>query len=179
MASSDHDDRRFDTLWSSHYRAVVAYAMRRAPDQARDIAADVFLVAWRRLDDVPDDALPWLLAVARNRILNHRRGARRWVAALARLANEPARFAPDPADGSDLSRLRGALAELSERDREIIALTAWDGLSPARAAAVLGVSPQAATVRLHRARARLSDALARGDAPIGPTPAPAAKESPR
>ena len=68
------------------------------PRRPSDLAADVFLIAWRRIDEVPDDARPWLIAVARNRIANHRRGARRWLAALARMAGEPAAFAPDPAD---------------------------------------------------------------------------------
>jgi RNA polymerase sigma factor (sigma-70 family) len=176
------DGDRFDTLWAAHYRAVLAYSMRRSPEQARDITADVFLVAWRRLADVPDDALPWLLAVARNKILNHRRGARRWIAALARLSNEREQVVPDPAERSDLSRLREALASLSERDREIITLTAWDGLTATRAAAVIGVSPEAAAVRLHRARRRLAAALERSDtAPAAPTPAPApaVEEPPR
>ncbi|MGE3795396.1 MAG: RNA polymerase sigma factor [Dehalococcoidia bacterium] len=177
--SHTEDERRFDALWREHHRAVLAYALRRAPDQARDLAAEVFVVAWRRLDQVPDDALPWLLAVARNKVLNQRRGARRWIAALARLANERERHAPDPADASDLSRLRAALTALSERDREIIALTAWDGLSTGQAATVLGITPQAAAVRLHRARGRLRLALDPPDpASPGFTPAPAAKESP-
>lgn len=172
------EQRRFDALWDAHYRAVVAYAARRAPGHERDIAADVFLAAWRRLDRVPADALPWLLAIARHKVANHRRGAVRRLAAMARLAREPEPPGVDPADApADVSRLREALATLSERDREIIALTAWDGLSPTQAGAVIGVSPQAAAVRLHRARARLAAALERGDAhPADLTPA---QEPPR
>lgn len=177
--SNSKDGQRFDALWSEHHRAVLAYAMRRSPDQAQDLASEVFLVAWRRLDDVPEDALPWLLAVARHKVLNQRRGARRWLAALVGLANERERQAPDPADASDVSRLRAALVALPERDREIIALTAWDGLSTGQAATVLGVSPQAAAVRLHRARRRLKLALHQPDpASPGLRPTPTPKESP-
>ena len=177
MDGTTDDGRRFDALWDAHYRAVVAYAARRAPGHERDIAAEVFLVAWRRRERVPDDALPWLLAIARNKLANHRRGARRRLAALVRLAREPQRAGPDPAEAPDVSGLRAALARLSERDREIIALTAWDGLTASQAGAVIGVSPQAAAVRLHRARARLAAALERADAP--PADLTPAQEPPR
>lgn len=175
---ADHHDR-FDALWRDHYAAVVAYGLRRVPDHARDLAADVFLIAWRRIDDVPSDALPWLLAVARNRVANHRRGVRRWLAALTRLAGEPAAFAPDPADGVGAPRLKEALGRLSARDREFIALSAWEGMTPAQAGVVLGVSADAAAVRLHRARRRLGDALTAIDADdAAPRPTTEPKESP-
>jgi Sigma-70 region 2 len=55
--------RRVETLFAQHSAAVRAYAARRVPSAtADDVVSDVFVVAWRRLDDVPDDGLPWLLA---------------------------------------------------------------------------------------------------------------------
>jgi len=64
---------------------------------------------------------------------------------------------PDPA-------LKNALAVLAEEDRELLTMIAWDGLSPTEAAAVLGIEPGAARVRLHRARRRLERLLgATGD----------------
>src|SRR4051812_25265412 len=124
-------DQRFVALYEAHAGAVLAYARRRiGPDQAEDVLAETFLVAWRRRRDVPADALPWLYAVAANVLRNRARSARRQVALEARLAAEPAfgatGDAPDP-------RLRDALAALKPIDREALLLTAWEGLSPDRA----------------------------------------------
>jgi RNA polymerase sigma-70 factor (ECF subfamily) len=120
----------------------------------------VFAIAWRRLDDVPDPALPWLLACARRVLANQRRGERRFGALRSRLAAD--RLGPLSTDEGD-GQLRQALNELRERDREVLLLVAWEGLEPAEAAAVLGCSRGALAVRLHRARKRLAVALARAE----------------
>jgi RNA polymerase sigma-70 factor (ECF subfamily) len=66
-------ERRFQEFYRAHEAAVLAYARRRAPAIAEDVVAETFLVCWRRLDDVPANALPWLYAVARNVLANERR----------------------------------------------------------------------------------------------------------
>jgi len=169
------DERRFEALYARHARAVLAYAGRRTdPQTAQDVLAETFLVAWRRRGDVPDDALPWLYAVAGNTLHNQRRAARRQVAVGARLAAEP--VADDAGstsrdEGEDVGLLR-ALATLRPIDREALLLTAWEDLDPARAARAAGCSRATFNVRLHRARRRLARALQAqaGGTPADPTP---------
>jgi RNA polymerase sigma-70 factor, ECF subfamily len=153
--------RRLERLFVEHSGAVRAYAARRvAHDVVDDVSSDVFVVAWRRLEDMPEDALPWLLACARRIIANQRRSARRWAALRDRLVDEqsaPAAFAA--AD----SALGEALATLSAGDREVLMLVAWEGLDAQRAAVVIGCSQRAFAMRLHRARRRLAAAMTRLD----------------
>ena len=155
----DAESTRFERLFRRHHGAVVAYVRRRAPAEGvDDVVGETFLVAWRRLDGVPDEELPWLLGVARNVLATQRRGAHRRRALTLRLGTA----APAGTDGAEPApsvdgvdgRLLAALANLSEKDREALTLTAWDGLEPHEAAAVLGDSPAAFRVRLHRARGR-------------------------
>ena len=158
---------RFERLFTAQYAAVAAYAKRRAaPVDADDAVAETFLVAWRRLDDVPDDARPWLFGVARRVLANQRRAARRRAALYDRAATSLIATG----DAVDTQVLH-ALARLSEPDREILLLAAWDGLTLAETTTVLGCSHTAAKVRLHRARYRLRAQLARleGDRPTTTT----------
>jgi RNA polymerase sigma-70 factor, ECF subfamily len=153
---------RLEALFRAHAAAVHAYARRRTDAaSADDTVSEVFAVAWRRLDDVPEAALPWLLACARRVLANQRRGARRAGALRSRLAATPQLQLPsDDGDGA----LRMALNQLRDRDREVLLLAAWDGLGPAEMAEALSCSRGAVAVRLHRARRRLEAALARIEA---------------
>ena len=154
---------RLEELFRRHHAAVAAYARRRAPrDAADDVVATTFLVAWRRLDDVPSDSLPWLLAVARNVVATQRRGSRRRGALRLRLERAGAGASPPSAVEEPAGRVAAALGRLSANDREAITLIAWDGLRPAEAATVLGQSPATFRVRLHRAKRRLRRELERG-----------------
>ncbi|HUY58503.1 MAG TPA: sigma-70 family RNA polymerase sigma factor [Solirubrobacteraceae bacterium] len=156
----EHDKRkaRLEALFAAHSVSVVAYARRRSdPTTADDVLSEVFAVAWRRLDEVPADAEPWLLASARRVLANSRRAERRRLALLDRLRTTTPQVAPGLATPG--SAIGPALASLSERDREVVLLVAWDGLSSQEAAAVLGCSPRTFSVRLHRARKRLLAAL--------------------
>jgi RNA polymerase sigma-70 factor (ECF subfamily) len=154
--------RRLEGLFREHAAAVHAYARRRTDGaSADDAVGEVFGIAWRRIAEVPEPALPWLLACARRVLANQRRGERRAGALRSRLAaNAAPRSAMPEGDGA----LRAALSGLRSRDREILLLTAWEGLGPAEAAAVLGCSRRTVAVRLHRARRRLEAALARIEA---------------
>jgi len=153
---------RFRVLFQDAYPALQRYALYRGltPQDADDLVADTLEIAWRRFSDVPvDDPLPWLYAVARNVLRNQRRKERRrWmVFSRLRAGGEPA----DPVAGSvtEAAALRKALAELNRDDRELLMLVAWDGLSPAQAAAVIGCGAAAVRTRLHRARNRLAARL--------------------
>lgn len=149
--------QRLEALFRVHAGAVHAYARRRtSATNADDAVSEVFAIACRRLEDLPDAPRPWLLACTRRVLANQRRGARRAGALRARLAGAVAPQLPaHEGDGA----LRGALNQLTERDREVLLLSAWEGLAPAELATVLGCSRGAAVTRLHRARKRLQYAL--------------------
>ncbi len=156
---------RFTTLYREHGRAILGYAQRRVPDaeDAADVVAETFLVAWRRLGEVPvgDEARLWLFGVARLSLANQARTGRRQTRLGRRLAEqlrtEPVLAQPEP-DGEAAEALR-AIAELGEKDRELLRLVAWEELSPGEAGRVLGISALAARSRLHRARRRLKGIL--------------------
>ena len=149
---------RFEALFEAHYGAVLAYARRRASsDVGADVAAATFEVAWRRLDEVPDEALPWLYGVARRLLANTRRADVRRQRLWSRLR---AVGPPEPADvAEEVPGARDALARLRPQDREVLMLIAWEGLSPEAAATSLGISAGAFAVRLHRARHRLEEEM--------------------
>jgi RNA polymerase sigma factor (sigma-70 family) len=151
--------RRFEALFASYSSDVVAYCGWRADSasDAQDAAAEVFLTAWRRLDELPagDAVRVWLYATARRVIANQRRSSRRRVALYERLALDAAsvpqeRPSPDPEE----TLVHEALRRLGPRDREVLLLAEWEGLSPAQIAAVVGCLAMTARGRLHRARRR-------------------------
>ena len=160
----DRDDRWFEALFTRFHGPVRAYASRRAPDDADDIVADVFAVAWRKRDDVPDNALPWLYAVAAREMLHTFRAHDRRDRLSARLQATTLLVHIDPAE-QIVGRLDAqapvirALALLSEPDAEVLRLWAWEHLEPAEIATALGISSVASRVRLHRARRRLESIL--------------------
>ena len=153
---------RFDALFTEHQRAVLAYAMRRTKTlaDAEDIAAETFTIAWRKFASIPvAEPLPWLYAVARRVVANHRRGngRRERLAALLRVQDD----ATPLRAGDDLGGpVFAALASLSTADQELLRLIAWEELGNQQIAAVLGITANAVAIRLHRARARFAEALA-------------------
>ena len=162
---------RFEALFGRHHAAVRGYVVRRAAGVVvEDVVADTFLVAWRRLEDVPDEALPWLLGVARRVLADQRRAARRRRSLSERLLREPAPPGPWSPPVGLSAELIDALRRLTEREREALLLVAWDGLSPRDAAVVAGCSSAAFRVRLHRARGRVATRLGiEQDTPITET----------
>jgi len=156
---------RFRHVYAEHVDRVLGYALRRTdrPEDAADVVAETFLVAWRRLGDVPEEPRTrlWLYGVARRVLANQRRGERRRTSLGERLAADLATAVPDHAPGvAERLRYGHALDRLGERDRELVLLHAWEGLEPREIAEVLGVSAVAARSRLSRARARLRALLA-------------------
>ena len=152
-------EERFTALAHLVTAQLRRYLARRADaDTAEDVMADVLLVLWRRLEDVPaDDPLPWCYAVARGCLANATRAARRQHRLVQRLSLLQPREPLEPV--LDDAALYDALGRLSEQDRELVRLWAWEQLSPHEIAIVVGVTPNAARIRLHRARARLSRLL--------------------
>ncbi len=142
-------------------------ALRIDPERAKDVAAETFLVAWRRLDDVPAEPRPWLFGVARRVIAGQFRSESRREALALRLRTARGGGA-EPADLSGPVAARDevltAFATLGERDREVLRLVTWDGLDAEEAAEALGITKLAFAVRLHRARRRLREQLERTDA---------------
>jgi RNA polymerase sigma-70 factor, ECF subfamily len=175
-----HDERRFERLYERHFERVAAYLLSRADrDLAEDALARTFEIAWRRLADVPENPLPWLLGVARKVLADLRRGQSRQTALLERIAATIREAQADPADAlADRRRVLSALECLTDGQREVLLLVVWDGLSQREAAIVLGCSRGAVALRLHRARIRLRSAMRRGAADDGtdvrPPPASAA-----
>jgi RNA polymerase sigma-70 factor, ECF subfamily len=168
-STTDQVRRRaqMDALFTSYAADVYAFALRRTSrSAAQDVVSETFLVAWRRFDSVPQTPKPWLLGVARRVLANQRRTDDRQMALRTRLGSpnliasqrDTTEITESAAQPSD-SNLLAALAALTPSERDAITLLAWDGLSPEEAAVVLGCSPAAFYVRVHRARRRLSAAL--------------------
>jgi RNA polymerase sigma-70 factor (ECF subfamily) len=155
----------FGELVDAHHARLYAFARRRVADEAsiEDVLADTFLVAWRRRSEIPEPALPWLYGVCLRTIATHRRAARRRTRLWSRLAAQPREAGRDPADvQAERSEINRAFARLSEGERETLRLIAWDGLTTAEAADVLGITPSTFRVRFHRARRNLEKHLAAG-----------------
>lgn len=164
---------RFEALYRAHFDDLLSYAIRRVrePSDAADIVAETMTVAWRRRADLPpnDEQRLWLFGVARNILANQRRREVRRSQLAKRLRDELEHHQQqnEPADDSPVL---AALRRLSIKDQDLLGLHAWEGLRPEEIAVVLGCTPVAARVRLHRARQRLRNAL---DTPEGDTALPA------
>lgn len=151
--------RRLERLYREHADEVFAFVRRRASASvAEDVLMEVFVVACRRLDDLPDRPLPWLLGCARRILANQRRAESRADALTLRLQEAASVQGMDERAAGVLG---AAMSELSSADQEILLLHSWEGLSAPELASVLGCSRAAGAVRLHRARQRLRAALDR------------------
>ena len=163
-------EERFREFFAAHFADVWRFARRRTESDAEadDIAAEAFAVAWRRRADVPADAARlWLFGVARHVLSNHRRQAERGRRLYLRLATVEAPAAAYADAPPSEQAVWAALAALSEDDRELLLLRAWDGLAVADIAVVLGITAANVSSRLHKAKARLRRELDRRDPDAG------------
>ena len=168
------EEERLAELVQRHAGAVGDYLRRRlfplASSDLDDLVGDTFVIVWRRLDVVPDGdgERPWIIGVARHVLQNAQRARRRRQTYEGRVRPRGAdHSAEDVVVGTD--QVRSALESLSDGDREVLLLSAWDGLDAAGIARVLDVTPNAAAVRLSRAAARLRAALERDTSDLGRT----------
>ncbi|MFC3742963.1 RNA polymerase sigma factor [Paractinoplanes deccanensis] len=159
---------RFEALAPAVIEAVRRYLARRTDAAtAEDVLSETLLVCWRRLGDMPEDHLPWAYGVARHCLANAERSRRRQARLFARIAaiDPPRRVTdgPEPPDGD----LAAAMARLRHADAELLRLWAWEDLTPPRIAVVLGISANAASIRLHRAKEKLREELRKAGTPAG------------
>ncbi|MBN8881877.1 MAG: sigma-70 family RNA polymerase sigma factor [Salana multivorans] len=162
------DESWLRRIWLDHADAVHRYVRRRTPWlDADDLTSETYLVTWRRRDDVPDHALPWLLGTVRNLIGTRLRAQGRERDLLSILPTEHAAAQDVATSTADRLDLLDAWHDLEPSDREVLALVAWEGLSNADAGATLGLSGPTFAVRLHRARSRLESQLSRESTPDG------------
>lgn len=167
QSPDDLPDSREDAFrrhYAAHFDAVLGFALRRTdrPEDAADVVADTFLVAWRRINHVPTEPQTrlWLYGVTRRVLANHRRGESRRVALGRRLREQLPTACRDCADAVvQRADLDAAMARLSGRDQEVLQLHLWEGLESREIADVLGLSTVVVRPRLSRARARLRELL--------------------
>jgi RNA polymerase sigma-70 factor (ECF subfamily) len=167
---------RFEGLAQVVVEPLHRYLVRRASaETAEDVLSETMLVLWRRIDEVPglgtgsgtdprpdpDEVLPWCYGVARGCLANARRADGRRLRLVERLIRSQEQAPAWPADHSEL---HAALDALGALDREVVRLWAWEGLTPRQIAEATGLSPNAVSIRLHRAKTRLADRLGRKDA---------------
>lgn len=156
---------RFRILYNDLYDELWRYIQRRSinTEEARDTLSEVFLVAWRRLEDIPagNEARLWLFGVARNLVKTSWRKRKRSGDLLVRIGSEMStRVTTDEElDNSGVLKIVKALQFLSENDQEILRLLAWENLSHKEISVVLGCSENAVAIRIRRARVRLMKVL--------------------
>ena len=153
-------EAKFREAFTAHFNAINRYCLRRISlDEVNDVTAEIFAVAWRKVDRMPDDALPWLYGVARNEIRNRRRSHRRTQALKLKLSGqaESQDLGPEPiiVRNSELQELMTALRSLSDNDQELLLLHTHEELDYEQMGVALGCSPEAARKRLARAIGRL------------------------
>jgi RNA polymerase sigma-70 factor, ECF subfamily len=162
---SEAREDRFCALYEWTRSQILAYALRRTAsrDDAADVVAETYEIAWRRLDDVPPGqaGLLWLYVTARYVLANHGRRVRRRDEVTVRLADELRGLElREEAPDAESVVMRLCLKALTPDERELLMLAGWEGLSAAQMGQVLGCSPTAARIRLHRARTRLRSEMA-------------------
>jgi RNA polymerase sigma-70 factor (ECF subfamily) len=168
------DIDKFEAVYRDTYDQLTAYAGRRcdSPQDAADVVAETFTIVWRKIDELPPgvEARLWVYGVARNVLADHRRNALRHQARHRELDAEMADLYGDPADHNvELNAIAQVLRTLSDDDRELLLLVAWEGLDREEIATMLGLSRNAVRIRLYRARKRFSRALGEADVRFMPT----------
>jgi RNA polymerase sigma factor (sigma-70 family) len=164
---------RFEVLAHVVVEPLRQYLVRRTDaDVVDDILSETLLVLWRRIHDVPglgagpvctvdpDEVLPWCYGVARGCLANARRADRRRLRLVEQLTRMRGGFSAAPAASVDHTDLYAALDKLGGLDREVVLLWAWEELAPRQIAEVTGMTSNAVSIRLHRAKKKLAGLLA-------------------
>ena len=178
MADTPTRDERFRRLYDEHFESIRAYCVRRLPvADANDAVAEVFLIVWRKGDDIPaGEVRPWLFTSARNVVLHSKRShARR-----TRLQDKTAGLAAEATIGPEVEtleraehlRIRSILESLPDRDREVLQLRVWEELTAAQIAVIVGASVAATEKRISRAYRKLERALRRSAPDLTATHSP-------
>ena len=156
---------RFEEIATEVFEPLQRYLLRRANrEDADDALSEVMMTIWRRIHVVPEaHVLPWSYGVARRVLANQRRGRARGLRLMEKLGAEPVRHHVDTLAGDGDPELQSGLDALDQRDQEILRLWAWEHLEPREIATVLGLTVNAASLRLSRARRKLAEELARQD----------------
>jgi RNA polymerase sigma factor (sigma-70 family) len=175
VTAPEDREQAFRRLYADHFDAILGYSLRRVdrPEDAADVTADTFLVAWRRLAHVPpgSQARLWLYGVARRTLANQRRGDRRRGVLADRLRRDLRTYVPDTSDDVvQQADVTAAMRRLSGRDQQVLELHLWEGLEPREIAEVLGLGTTVVRPRLSRARARLRELLGNDPEPPGHLP---------
>ncbi len=176
IAASIDQPVRFAAIFDRHVDPVRRFVTRRlGAGRADDVVGEVFRVAFeqrRSFDTATSSALPWLYGIAANRVRREHRSHARWLAALQRadgrrdLGIDPLLDVAARVDAeAEREQLATGLLALTDADREVLLLVAWEQLTPAEAAAVLGIPAATARTRLHRARHQLRAHLERAGHP--------------
>jgi RNA polymerase sigma factor (sigma-70 family) len=177
MSMATDSEERFDELYRATRKDVLAYLTRRTgdPEHAADMLAETYLIAWRKLPEIPDghEGRLWLFGVARHLLLKNADQRRSHDVLVQRLASELqiTLGASTPVEDHRAAALREGVASLPDKEREIVLLTAWEGLTPRQIAAVTGTSANVVRVRLAHARSKLRRRLACLQPPAAPRPA--------
>lgn len=153
---------RFEAIFAEVYEPLQRYVRRRCgAADADDVVAETLTVVWRRLDEVPHEtAVAWTFGVARRVLANQRRSTGRRLRLVDRVRRAHEIIPAHAVDDTDLVE---AMDRLATDDREILHLWAWEQLAPREIAVVLDITANAASLRLHRARSRLAEAMGRQD----------------
>jgi RNA polymerase sigma-70 factor (ECF subfamily) len=161
-APSPDDEARFRAAFARHYDALLRYALRRTTnrDDAEEAVATAFATAWRKIDAMPEEpgTIIWLYRVTWRTISNQRRGnarRHRLVDRVGALASDDTTTDAGSSFGAHDAELLAAFGRLKPKEQEALRLVVWEELSYTEAAGVLGCSPNAFAIRLHRARAAL------------------------
>lgn len=160
--SNDPGCTRFDGVAREVIEPVRRYLARRTdPATADDVLSEVLVALWRRIDSVPDGSeIPWAIGVARLQLQNALRSARRQHRLVARIMTvDPPREAALDDDDPAVELVHSALTRLKDAEAELLRLHVWEELTVLQIAAVLGLTTNAVSIRLHRAKKRLADTI--------------------
>lgn len=157
--------RRYEEVFAETLEPVRRY-LRRRTDQAtaEDVTSETMLVLWRRLDEVPvEEGIPWAIGVARLQLQNAERSRRRQSRLIGRIiaVDPPTEAAPPVADADVADEVAQTIASMRQAEAEILRLWAWEELTPSQIASVLAITPNAASIRLHRAKKNFAELHAR------------------